>query len=248
MLEQKTFIDKQRLLISSEGIQKYFSVGKSTVTSWKKKDGFPEEVEVYGEKAKFYDFVQVLEFKKTLKDKFNPKGREVSVAPPSDNLPIEDTTIGGLDVSKINLKNRVHLNIIAKTQGGAEFLDALKIAEDIIAKSHKQQVEEKKYIVVGELDTLMSEFMAIIHNNITGMRDQLPLAQLEKLIEKNIVDPKLKEEGIKQLKEVADSYFDTMYKHSTRTLFKEVDTDTMIEFFDMMKSNYEDIEDVEIIE
>lgn len=233
------YIDTHRILVNSTVLQEYLKVNKSTVSGWKKKDRFPDAVEVVGEKALYYDFVEVLEWKKrTIKDKFNPKGRQIDIPPSSDNLPDEDTKIGGLEIEKINLKDRVHLNIIAKTQGGADFLDALKMAEEIISKSHKQQVEEKKYIVVSELDTLMSEFMAIIHNNITAMRDQLPLSQMESLIEKGIVDPKDKEKGITALKEIADSYFDTMYKHSTRTLFDEVDTDTMIEYFEMMKQNY----------
>lgn len=239
MKKNQIFTSNYSILVPSSVLQEYFSVSKGSITAWKKKKGFPEPIIIDEVKAESFDFVKVLEWKKLgVKDKFNPKGRQVNVPPPKDDLPDEDTRIGGLEVGSINLKNRVHLNIIAKTEGGAEFLDALKMAEDIISKSHKQQVEEKKYIVVGELDTLMSEYMAIIHNNITAMREQLPLSQIESLIEKGLVDVKHKEKGILLLKEMADSYFDTMYKHSMKTLFKEVDTNTMIEYFETMKQNY----------
>lgn len=248
MTSSQIYVGKLKLLVSSSLMQEYFSITKSTFTGWKKKDNFPDSVEVDGEKALFYDFNEIIEWKHFgVKDKFSPK--KDSFDEP-DEYEDEDeyeefNKIGSLKLSDLDLTNKVHINMVIKTVGGIEFLDGLKQSVEIQTKDHKFGVETKRYIIIGELDTLMSEFMSTIHTNIVAMREQLPLTQIENLIEKGIVDSSKKEAATLVLKEISDSYFENMYKHLTDTLFDEVGVDTMIEYFEIMKQNYEEEKDKE---
>ena len=103
---------------------------------------------------------------------------------------------------------------------GERFLDILKSAEDVSKKKHDLAVKKKQWLETRELDILLSECMAQIKNKLLSIRDQLPIYQVDQLIEVDFCNKEDKEKIQKILLDAADKDFSEMFKDIEDTMLK----------------------------
>ena len=104
--------------------------------------------------------------------------------------------------------------------GNERFLDILKSAEDVSKKKHDLAVKKKQWLETRELDVLLSECMAQIKNKLLSIRDQLPIYQVDQLIEGDFCNKEDKEKIQKILLDAADKDFSEMFKDIEDTMLK----------------------------
>lgn len=211
-MKHEVIVQNNKLLLSTSGLCDFFNVKAPTITGWTKK-WLKNEI-VPGEKKKYYDLLNAIALKQMhLNDKHSKTKNSEEPNPNEILLP------DGRTLSQIDITNQQDLEMVTYHPYGERFLDILKLAEEVSRKKHELGVRKKQYIETHELDQLLSEFLAQIKNKLISIRSQLPIEQVDKIIEAGYSKQNSKEAMQKILSDTADKDFLEMFEDIKKTMF-----------------------------
>ena len=212
-MKHEIVILNNKLLISTSGLCDFFNIKAPTITGWTKK--WLKETVVPGEKKKYYDLLETIHLKQMHLNEKHSKTKN-----DNDSDPSEITLPDGRKLSDLDITNQEDLEMLTFHPMGERFLDILKSAEDVSKKKHDLAVKKKQWLETRELDVLLSECMAQIKNKLLSIRDQLPIYQVDQLIEVDFCNKEDKEKIQKILLDAADKDFSEMFKDIEDTMLK----------------------------
>lgn len=211
-MKHEVVIQNNKLLISTSGLCEFFNVKPPTITGWTK--NWLKEVIVPGEKKKYYDLLETIHLKQMHLNEKHSKNKSDSEEPNDITLP------DGRKLSQLNIENQEDLEMLTFHPMGERFLDILKSAEDVSKKKHELAVKKRQWIETRELDIILSEVMSQIKNKLLSIRDQLPIHQVDKLVELDFCNKADKEKIQKILLDSANEEFEEMYDDIDKGLLK----------------------------
>lgn len=212
-MKHEVIILNNKLLISTSGLCDFFNVKAPTVTGWTKK--WLKETVVPGEKKKYYDLLETIHLKQMhLNEKHSKTKNDNEVDPSQITLP------DGRKLSEVDISNQEDLELLTFHPMGERFLDILKSAEDVSKKKHELAVKKRQWLETRELDILLSEFLGQVKNKLISIRDQLPIYQVDKLVELDFCKKEDKEKIQKILLDSADEDFAEMFRDIENTMMK----------------------------
>jgi hypothetical protein len=211
-MKHEVVIQNNKLLISTSGLCEFFNVKPPTITGWTK--NWLKEVIVPGEKKKYYDLLETIHLKQMHLNEKHSKNKSDSEEPNDITLP------DGRKLSQLNIESQEDLEMLTFHPMGERFLDILKAAEDVSKKKHELAVKKRQWIETRELDIILSEVMSQIKNKLLSIRDQLPIHQVDKLVELDFCNKTDKEKIQKILLDSANEEFEEMYDDIDKGLLK----------------------------
>ena len=211
-MKHEVVIQNNKLLISTSGLCEFFNVKPPTITGWTK--NWLKEVIVPGEKKKYYDLLETIHLKQMHLNEKHSKNKSDSEEPNDITLP------DGRKLSQLNIESQEDLEMLTFHPMGERFLDILKSAEDVSKKKHELAVKKRQWIETRELDIVLSEVMSQIKNKLLSIRDQLPIHQVDKLVELDFCNKADKEKIQKILLDSANEEFEEMYDDIDKGLLK----------------------------
>lgn len=203
-MKHEIVIVNNKLLISTSGLCDFFNVKAPTVTGWTKK--WLKETVVPGEKKKYYDLLETISLKQMHLNEKHSKTKNDNESDPS-----EITLPDGRKLSEVDITNQEDLELLTFHPMGERFLDILKSAEDVSKKKHELAVKKRQWLETRELDILLSEFLGQVKNKLISIRDQLPIYQVDELVELDFCKKEDKEKIQKILLDSADKDFAEMF-------------------------------------
>lgn len=212
-MKHEIVIVNNKLLISTSGLCDFFNVKAPTVTGWTKK--WLKETVVPGEKKKYYDLLETISLKQMhLNEKHSKTKNDNEVDPSQITLP------DGRKLSEVDISNQEDLELLTFHPMGERFLDILKSAEDVSKKKHELAVKKRQWLETRELDILLSEFLGQVKNKLISIREQLPIYQVDELVELDFCKKEDKEKIQKILLDSADEDFAEMFRDIENTMMK----------------------------
>lgn len=211
-MKHEVVIQNNKLLISTSGLCEFFNVKPPTITGWTK--NWLKEVIVPGEKKKYYDLLETIHLKQMHLNEKHSKNKSDSEEPNDITLP------DGRKLSQLNIESQEDLEMLTFHPMGERFLDILKSAEDVSKKKHELAVKKRQWIETRELDIVLSEVMSQIKNKLLSIRDQLPIHQVDKLVELGFCNKADKEKIQKILLDSANEEFEEMYDDIDKGLLR----------------------------
>lgn len=212
-MKHEIVIVNNKLLISTSGLCDFFNVKAPTVTGWTKK--WLKETVVPGEKKKYYDLLETISLKQMHLNEKHSKTKNDNESDPS-----EITLPDGRKLSEVDITNQEDLELLTFHPMGERFLDILKSAEDVSKKKHELAVKKRQWLETRELDVLLSEFLGQVKNKLISIRDQLPIYQVDELVELDFCKKEDKEKIQKILLDSADKDFAEMFTDIEDTMMK----------------------------
>lgn len=213
-MKHEVVIQNNKLLISTSGLCEFFNVKPPTITGWTK--NWLKEVVVPNEKKKYYDLFETINLKQMHLNEKHSKNKNNNNVNEPDSITLPD----GRSLSEIDITSSEDLEMLTFHPMGERFLDILKSAEDVSKKKHELAVKKRQWVETRELDILLSEVMSQIKNKLISIRDQLPIYQVDKLVELYFCNKEDKEKVQKILLDSADSEFLEMYDDIEKTMLK----------------------------
>lgn len=208
-----------KLYLTAKGLCDYFSVSAPTITSYKKKG--LESTQFDGDRTQYFEVKQAEEIKQfKIKNKYS-QSKEVDIDQETSDLP---TFPDGRRFYQMDINNAQDLELIALHPLGEVYLDRVEAAETIKNKQHSLQVKKGEYLLTSELNTALSEMLALIKSSLVSMRDQLPVSQIEKLITEKIIKKDDKQVSQKAISDEADNTFKEMFEDIDNALLKRTST------------------------
>ena len=213
-MKHEVIIQNNKLLISTSGLCEFFNVKAPTITGWTKK--WLENTIVPGEKKKYYDLLETISLKQMHLNEKHSKNKHDNEAD-IEKVKLSD----GRSLSEIDITKSEDLEMLTYHPFGERFLDILGAAEDVSKKKHELAVKRKQWLETRELDILLSEFLSQIKNKMLSIRDQLPIYQVDKLVEISLCNKKDKEKIQKILLDTANENFEEMFEDVEKTMIKK---------------------------
>lgn len=211
-------IEEGKLYLKAKALANYYDVSAPTITAYKKKGLTPTKFN--GDKTLYYEVKHADEIKQTIKDKHSQ-----SVEPDMDSgskKGVEDSVVfqDGRRFFQMDINDPEDLEMIALHALGEMYLDRVEKAEAIKTKQHALRVKKGEYLLVSELNMAIAETLALLRNMMVSVRDQLPIAQVEKLIKENLTSKENKQLTQKIIADEADSIFEDITREIKEALLK----------------------------
>lgn len=191
MEEFKVFASKGKIIVDSNLLAIFYKRNKNTIRNWKNSKSMPVYEILDG--INYFDIMEVHDWKKiNIKERFsNNKSKEIEIETEDDfklDLPY------GLELADIDLENSLHLSILAAHPMGELIRDTLdfvlnqdKKQIEINTKNHDYQVKKGKYLKVEELNSRMTEFMALVKDSDINARAKFPIEIAEELLASDLI-------------------------------------------------------------
>lgn len=206
-----------KIYLDSKSLCELWDVKPPTITAYKKKG--LESVVFSGEKTQYFELKNAEEVKVLrVKDKHSQSktGLGKDDGSDSDAVMFPD----GRRFYEMDIDNPEDLELVALHPLGEMYLDRIDTAAGIKKKHHDLKVKKGQYILMEELNKSLAETFALVLSYMVLLRDQLPISQVDKIIQSKIIKTSEKQEVVKIISDEADKYADEMTKDIDEAMMK----------------------------